>query len=829
MRNIIFSVLALVFPMSVAAQHGTCGTNVEWDISNDTIYVYGEGQMNDFTSETAANTVRPSWEPYKTEIRHVVVAGNVTKIGDFAFCGYDVESVEIGEGTLKIGNRTFYKCASLEKLVLPNSLEVIGDNFQSYTENGMSFADCISLNELTLPEHLKSIGINGFLRCKISKVYWNAENAVVNGSPYSPNDNPVFNGCPIKEVCFGKKVLSVPSRAFFNIGALSEVSTCGTIEYVGADAFTGTSWLGNAIEKETVLYIDHAAYTYTADTQLTTPIKLVIKEGTTSITANALYDNKRLVQVTLPLSLKSIGENAFKGCSSLGEIVYNSRKIEDLVGSPFSSSVYSFEFGDEVEYLPSYLLCGCSGIKKLTLPNSLKGIGANVFNECSGLTELAIPDNVECIGRLSIYNLANLEKLTIGESLKTIDYYYLFGQCPKLSTVYWNAISLDRKSYDPYHDTDRCHAPVENLVFGDKVEYVPGNMFYNSSILKNVTLGSSVKVIGEAAFRACSSLKAIYLPESLETIESYAFYGAGLESVFIPQNVTSVGAWGLGMRSLTSVISVPASAPKCTSSFIDCPKEMVLYVPDVKYNNGWEQYGSQMQPMLAQSENVYYYTGDTPQMQLTCNIPDYELVSLAEGVLDGSVGEHQVKLSASFKGERDFTADVTLRYTILKGMQSISWSQTFDDIYKGDKIELTASATSGLDVSYYPYSQNIEIVKENGKTFLICKEEGLAELGVMQYGNDNWEAAETVIKDFYIQNDNTGIDNSCANGISVYGNDGHEIVVEGITMPSVIKVFSANGRLMTISRSARNMTIPIGTPGLYFVSVGSQVFKVIVR
>ena len=259
------------------------------------------------------------------------------------------------------------------------------------------------------------------------------------------------------------------------------------------------------------------------------PITFVLPEGTTSITDGAFYNNKKLVKITLPTTLKRIGDIVFFGCSSLGEVEYNAIEVEDQSKRIFPESIWSITFGDKVRVIPAYLLDGCYGLDAINLPESLEVIGEHAFSGCGGIKELVIPDKVEKIGGLAIYQMENLETLTIGEGLKDLNNASFCTGCTKLTHITWNAIKLNDVPV-------RCMAPVETAIFGDKVEFVPGHLFWGDGALKDVTIGKSVKKIGEATFRECSITK-IDLPETLEEVGDYAFYRSCIENIFIPENV----------------------------------------------------------------------------------------------------------------------------------------------------------------------------------------------------------------------------------------------------------------------------------------------------
>ena len=82
---------------------------------------------------------------------------------------------------------------------------------------------------------------------------------------------------------------------------------------------------------------------------------------------------------------------------------------------------------------------------------------------------------------------------------------------------------------------------LEKIVLPDSVEKVSSNAFYNCTSLKNIDFGNNIKTIGFQAFFGCTSLKKVYLPKSLTTLDMSAFYkcsnleyvvgGTGLEAI----------------------------------------------------------------------------------------------------------------------------------------------------------------------------------------------------------------------------------------------------------------------------------------------------------
>ena len=84
--------------------------------------------------------------------------------------------------------------------------------------------------------------------------------------------------------------------------------------------------------------------------------------------------------------------------------------------------------------------------------------------------------------------------------------------------------------------------------------------FRDCSGLTSVTIPNSVTSIGEAAFYVCSGLTSVTIPNSVTSIGEYAFGNcSGLTSVTIGNSVTSIGDIAFyGCSGLTSV-TIPNS------------------------------------------------------------------------------------------------------------------------------------------------------------------------------------------------------------------------------------------------------------------------------
>ncbi|MDE6498085.1 MAG: leucine-rich repeat domain-containing protein [Muribaculaceae bacterium] len=115
-------------------------------------------------------------------------------------------------------------------------------------------------------------------------------------------------------------------------------------------------------------------------------------------------------------------------------------------------------------------------------------------------------------------------------------------------------------------------AKGDNKYEGD-VE-IPSEVSYNNHKL-------SVTGIGYEAFRGCTSLSSIEIPNSVTAIGDYAFYYCtSLESITIPNSVTKIGEYAFYWSSLETVI-IPNSLAYINSyAFGSCSSLHHVYIPN---------------------------------------------------------------------------------------------------------------------------------------------------------------------------------------------------------------------------------------------------------
>ena len=206
------------------------------------------------------------------------------------------------------------------------------------------------------------------------------------------------------------------------------------------------------------------------------------------IDVTAFSSMKKLTKVILPSTIEKIDELAFEGCTALKEI-----NIPEGVKTISSRAFYQ-----------------CKSLENITLPQNLEKIDTMAFRECESLKEIKFPSKIKEIGQYAFYG-TGLESIEIPASIDTLQ----------------NGVFYASK--------------LKNVVIPANIKTIEMNAFEYCKYLEKVEIKGAEK-IGYSAFCECDSLKEVKLPETLKTIENYAFLGdENLEKVYFGKSVETIG------------------------------------------------------------------------------------------------------------------------------------------------------------------------------------------------------------------------------------------------------------------------------------------------
>lgn len=106
---------------------------------------------------------------------------------------------------------------------------------------------------------------------------------------------------------------------------------------------------------------------------------------------------------------------------------------------------------------------------------------------------------------------------------------------------------------------------LTSVTIPNSITSIKSFAFYGCSAIVNLTIPTSVREIGMGAFEGCSSLAQMVLPQGLPAIEDETFFGcSSLQGVVIPASITAIGEEAFSRcTSLISIYCFPATAPEC--------------------------------------------------------------------------------------------------------------------------------------------------------------------------------------------------------------------------------------------------------------------------
>ena len=348
----------------------------------------------------------------------------------------------------------------------------------------------------------------------------------------------------IKKIIIKNGVTNIGSYAFNGCSVLTSLTIPNSVTSIGSKALDGTKWYDN--QPDGVVYAGKVLYKYKGTMPSNT--KIDIKEGTTGIAASAFNGCSDLTSLTIPNSVTNIGGSAFRDCSSLTSLTIPN-SVTSIGGSAFSgcSGITSIIIPNSVTSIGEFAFKGCSGITSIIIPNSVTSIGDAAFMGCSGLTSVTI--GMKHIGD-AFSGLSNLTNVTILDGVESIG-TYAFSDCLGLTTITIpNSVTSIEES--AFYRTKWYDNQPDGLVYAGKVLYrYKGTMPSNTKI----DIKDGTKAIVNYAFRKCTGLTSVIIPNSVTSIGLYAFEGcSGLTSVTIGNSVERIGTYAFeGCTSLTAV------------------------------------------------------------------------------------------------------------------------------------------------------------------------------------------------------------------------------------------------------------------------------------
>ena len=241
----------------------------------------------------------------------------------------------------------------------------------------------------------------------------------------------------------------------------------------------------------------------------------------TSIDQYSFYQ-KTMTSVTIPDTVKKVGESAFYECKNLKN-VHIPDSVTDLEPYSFGDcyALASFNIPKGITEIPAYAF-EWANITSLDIPDNITKIGEGAFGFCENVTSLTIPDSVTEIGEKAFQSWKGLKSFEVPKNVTKLS-----GNTFMSSGITTLTVSPENPVYD---SRDNCNAVIET----DTDKLIIG--IYGTKIPE------TIRTIGSHAFESSHELSTLEIPVGVTAIEDYAFDECGsLANLTIPKTVKSIG------------------------------------------------------------------------------------------------------------------------------------------------------------------------------------------------------------------------------------------------------------------------------------------------
>ena len=194
---------------------------------------------------------------------------------------------------------------------------------------------------------------------------------------------------------------------------------------------------------------------------------------------------------------------------------HNDLKVLAITDSAFEGKVKITDLHllDGILKIGKRAFAGCTEMASIELPETTLKIDSEAFYGCSSLESVTLPESLEELGAMAFMGCTSLTEVRIPATIKKID-ESAFEGCTNLTSVVFYEVEDDRSIFEEEEEEDTEPTPIEPYL-----------------------------VIGKSAFQNCTALKSIKLPETLHTLQTYAFSGCtSLEYAIIPKGTKYVSS-----------------------------------------------------------------------------------------------------------------------------------------------------------------------------------------------------------------------------------------------------------------------------------------------
>lgn len=547
---------------------------------------YSTGEENGFEygiyTDSATGKQTASVIKYKGHDTDVVIpeklgGADVVNLRSYAFNNNEtLVSVTLPETLTGISDCAIFRCPGLKSVYIPESLTTVYYNTEDDdTDRRGAFAYCYGLDSFTL------------------------ESGTVKIADY------LFSNTGISDLTIPEGITEIGKHSFANCTSLKKISLPSSLEMMGDLCFYGCTaleeinipaFVSTSCQKAALAPFRGCTalktVTFADDAEIIPPFifagsgieEITIPDTVKNIGNYSFSSCASLKSVNLPASVIYLGKSAFAECGSLSSVAVNSDifcAAKTYTDAPFGgcSALKNIRLNG-VKSLPAYMFYK-TGIESIVLPAGLKTAGDYVFAECTGLSSVSFPESLEQLGSNAFKGCYQLKKASLPDSLTSCG-NSVFAGCYALTEI-----RLPHEITEIPEDICRRCSALTTVEIPSSVTAVGKYAFAECTRLSSFTFEdgkSSLKTIGDGAF-SHTALNEVYFPEGTEEYNSAYAGCTNITEVNIPDGVKSVSSGAFtNCKGLTSV-TIPSTVTAIgTSAFRNCTALTNINIDDYSVN-----------------------------------------------------------------------------------------------------------------------------------------------------------------------------------------------------------------------------------------------------
>lgn len=340
---------------------------------------------------------------------------------------------------------------------------------------------------------------------------------------------------------------------------------------------------------------------------------IVLPNTVTKIGDEALKGNDNIVSITIPGSVKDIGNNAFDGCTQLERVIFTN---PGQASNNLLIRVSAFQ--------------NCKKLTECEIPARANQVVGNIFKGCTSLKEVKVNDNNPYYftkdGVLFGPALVNYEP-------QYNDAYALQSYPAGRQGAYTIPSEVNGKEIDQIWTSGfEGAASLTDITIPASIGRL-GTAAFEGTGLTNVVIPDTVKQVDPAVFQNCTKLVSVKLPAGLAEIDQYMFANCiSLQHVDMPDSITKINIYAFhNCTSLTSLALPKGLTSLSVGCFEKCYNLQHVVVPPSVISFPYDQDLGAYNPFKYSPVTVYVEKGSKADRFFNGHLEELQASAMASG------------------------------------------------------------------------------------------------------------------------------------------------------------------------------------------------------